>query len=51
MVETMRLMKAAGESAIQLTVNINNPGAIQAYGALGFVTVGRRAKYERISER
>jgi ribosomal protein S18 acetylase RimI-like enzyme len=51
MVETMRRMRAAGESATQLTVNVNNPGAIQAYVQLGFATVGRRARYERIAER
>jgi ribosomal protein S18 acetylase RimI-like enzyme len=50
-VETMRRMQAAGVSAAQLEVYINNPGAIQTYVALGFVTVGRRAKYERIAER
>lgn len=47
MVETMRRMQAAGASAAQLVVNINNPGAIRTYGALGFVTVGRRARFEQ----
>lgn len=48
MVETMRRMQAAGAASIQLTVNVNNPGAIQTYAELGFVTIGRRARYERI---
>lgn len=51
MVETMGRMRAAGEARIQLTVNVNNPGAIQSYAKLGFETVGRRARYERIAER
>lgn len=50
MVETMRRMQAAGLTATQLTVNINNPGAIQTYNGLGFTTVGRRARYERAAE-
>jgi mycothiol synthase len=51
MVETMRRMQAAGAGSTQLTVNVNNPGAIQAYAKLGFATIGRRARYERIAER
>lgn len=51
MVETMRRMQTDGETAVQLCVNLNNPGAKQAYVQLGFVTVGRRARYERIAER
>ncbi|MGH8630891.1 MAG: GNAT family N-acetyltransferase, partial [Burkholderiales bacterium] len=51
MVETMRRMQAAGAASAQLTVNVNNPGAIQAFAELGFATVGRRARYERIAER
>jgi mycothiol synthase len=51
MVETMRRMRSAGETATQLTVNTNNPGAIQSYVQLGFETVGRRARFERIVER
>jgi len=50
MVETMRRMQAAGATSVQLTVNVNNPGAIRAYAQLGFATVGRRARYERIVE-
>jgi mycothiol synthase len=49
MVETMRRMRAAGETATQLTVNVNNPGAIQSYVQLGFAAVGRRARYEQIA--
>ncbi len=48
-VETMRRMRAAGESAALLDVNVNNPGAIRAYVRLGFETVGRRARYERMA--
>ena len=51
MVEAMRRMRAAGETATQLTVNVNNPGAIQTYVQLGFATIGRRARYERIAQR
>jgi ribosomal protein S18 acetylase RimI-like enzyme len=51
MVETMRRMQAIGETATQLTVNLNNPGAILTYAQLDFATVGRRARYERIVER
>lgn len=51
MVETMRRMRAAGETAIELTVNLNNPGGIQTYVRLGFATVGRRARYESIAKR
>lgn len=51
MVESMRRMKAAGESSVQLCVNLNNPGAERAYVQLGFETVGRRARYERVAER
>jgi mycothiol synthase len=51
MVETMRRMQAANAVSVQLTVRVNNPGAIQTYAQLGFVTIGRRARYERIVER
>lgn len=47
---TMRQMQESGAASVQLTVNSNNPGAIQAYSALGFQTTGRRARYERVSE-
>jgi mycothiol synthase len=50
-VETMRRMQAAGMSSTQLAVNINNPGAIQTYAGLGFVTIGRRARYEQTTGR
>jgi ribosomal protein S18 acetylase RimI-like enzyme len=46
----MRRMQAAGAASAQLTVHINNPGAIQTYAQLGFVTIGRRALFERIME-
>jgi ribosomal protein S18 acetylase RimI-like enzyme len=47
LVETMRRMQAEGAACAQLTVHINNPGAIQAYARLGFTTIGHRARYER----
>jgi ribosomal protein S18 acetylase RimI-like enzyme len=43
-------MQAAGAVTARLEVHVNNPGAIQAYTDLGFVTIGRRARYERIVE-
>jgi ribosomal-protein-alanine N-acetyltransferase len=49
-VETMRRMQAAGAVSVYLVVHVNNPGAIQTYTDLGFVTIGRRARYERIME-
>jgi ribosomal protein S18 acetylase RimI-like enzyme len=51
LVETMRRMQADGAASTQLTVHTNNPEAIAAYTRLGFATVGRRARYERIVER
>jgi mycothiol synthase len=50
LVETMRRMQEVGASSALLTVHLNNPGAIQAYAQLGFITVGRRARYERMIE-
>jgi len=50
LVETMCRMQVAGVSSAILTVNMNNPGAIMAYSQLNFVTVGRRARYERMIE-
>lgn len=47
LVEAMRRMKADGAASTQLTVNTNNPGAIQTYTRLGFATIGRRARYEQ----
>ncbi len=51
LVETMRRMQAGGAASVQLIVYVNNPGAIQTYVQLGFVTIGHRARYERIVER
>ena len=48
MVETMRRMQAAGAPSTDLAVNTNNPGAIQTFAGLGFITIGQRARYERI---
>ncbi len=50
-VETLRRMRADGQGSADLAVNLNNPGAIQTYIGLGFETIGRRAKYERVVER
>jgi ribosomal protein S18 acetylase RimI-like enzyme len=50
MVEALRRMQAAGAPCADLTVHINNPGAIAAYAGLGFIPIGRRARYERIAE-
>lgn len=50
LVETMRRMQEAGASSALLTVHLNNPGAIRAYSQLGFLTVGRRARYARVIE-
>lgn len=47
MTETLRRMQETGAASAQLTVHTNNPGAIDAYTRLGFVTIGRRARYER----
>jgi mycothiol synthase len=48
LVETMRRMQVAGAVSARLEVHVDNPGAIQTYVDLGFVTIGRRARYERI---
>jgi ribosomal protein S18 acetylase RimI-like enzyme len=50
LVETMRRMQATGTPWADLNVHTNNPGAIQTYIRLGFTTIGRRARYERIIE-
>ncbi len=50
MVESMQRMQAQGSISAQLTVGTNNPGAIQTYIQLGFTTIGRRARYEKIIE-
>jgi mycothiol synthase len=49
-VETMQRMQETGASSALLTVHINNPGAIKAYSRLGFITVGRRARYQLMME-
>lgn len=48
--ESLRRMRSAGAVSAFLTVHINNPGAYQAYALLGFTTIGRRARYERVIE-
>jgi ribosomal protein S18 acetylase RimI-like enzyme len=39
-------MRAAGETSITLNVNVNNPRAAALYRRLGFIGVGRRARYQ-----
>jgi ribosomal protein S18 acetylase RimI-like enzyme len=46
-IEATRRMQTAGETTAQLLVNVNNPSAIHTYTQLGFVTTGRRARYEQ----
>jgi mycothiol synthase len=43
--EAVRRMRAAGETAITLNVNVNNPCAAALYRRLGFTRTGRRARY------
>jgi mycothiol synthase len=45
--ESLRQMRADGAPWVELTVHVDNPGAIQAYKRVGFNTVGRRARYMR----
>jgi ribosomal protein S18 acetylase RimI-like enzyme len=40
-------MRAAGETRVLLDVNVDNHAAAEAYRRLGFVTIGRRARFER----
>jgi mycothiol synthase len=47
MVEALRRMQAAGAPWADLEVHTNNPGAIEAYAAVGFTVTGRRARYEQ----
>ncbi len=44
--EALRRMRAGGETAALLDVNLNNPGATRVYARLGFARIGRRARYE-----
>ena len=44
--EALRRMRGDGETQVFLDVNINNPTAARVYERLGFVVVGRRARYE-----
>ena len=50
LVESMRRMQAEGVRAALLAVHVNNPGALEAYTRIGFKTVGRRARFERLAE-
>jgi mycothiol synthase len=45
MSEALRRMRAAGEPAVLLDVNVNNPGAADLYRRLGFEVIGRRARW------
>jgi mycothiol synthase len=44
--EVLRRMREAGETVCYLDVNVNNPSATSVYDRLGFVRIGRRARYE-----
>ena len=48
--EAVRRMRAAGETAITLNVNVNNPYAAALYRRLGFTRSGRRARYRALNE-
>ncbi len=45
--EILRRAQAAGARSTLLTVNVNNPGAARVYERLGFVRIGRRARFLR----
>ena len=47
LLESMRRMQRDGTPSALLGVHTNNPGAIETYARLGFVTIGRRARYAR----
>lgn len=47
--EAVRRMRSAGETAITLNVNMNNPHAAMLYLRLGFATIGLRARYRRVN--
>jgi mycothiol synthase len=44
--EAVQRMRDAGEAAITLNVNTNNPHAAALYRKLGFTRTGRRARYQ-----
>ena len=46
--EALRRFRAAGTDHVLLDVNMNNPGAERVYARLGFVVLGRRARYTAI---
>lgn len=46
--EVVRRMRSAGEAAITLNVNINNPRAAALYRKVGFTPIGRRARYQAL---
>jgi ribosomal protein S18 acetylase RimI-like enzyme len=48
--EAVRRMRTAGEAAITLNVNVNNPYAAALYRQLGFTRSGRRARYRTLNE-
>lgn len=43
---TLATMRATGTTQCHLDVNVDNPGAARLYRRLGFVPIGRRARYE-----
>ena len=46
-IHTMLAWQNEGKSNILLHVNVNNPGALNLYQKLGFITIGRRGKFRR----
>ena len=45
--EMLRRAQASGAASTLLDVNVNNPGAARVYERLGFVRIGRRARFTR----
>jgi ribosomal protein S18 acetylase RimI-like enzyme len=47
--EAVRRMRAGGETAVTLNVNVNNPHAAALYRRLGFAVIGLRARYAAVA--
>jgi ribosomal protein S18 acetylase RimI-like enzyme len=45
--EALSRQRALGHDTVHLHVNVNNPGALATWRALGFEVVGRRGRFER----
>jgi len=48
MIEVLKRFRAASGDHVLLDVNVNNPSAAALYKRLGFVQIGRRARYARV---